>query len=111
LPEPSGFTLKRWGFPVVLDSAELFVFAAGETVFGIRGPAGDTPPGDRFNPSRVGLDHLALGCTDERELERVAGALAAAGIENTGVKLDETLGRRYVAFKDPDRIAWEFYSV
>jgi glyoxylase I family protein len=41
----------------------------------------------------------------------VAGALAAAGIENTGVKTDETLGRRYVAFKDPDRIAWEFYSV
>ena len=21
----------------------------------------------------------------------------------------ETLGKRYVAFKDPDRIAWEFY--
>ena len=29
----------------------------------------------------------------------------------TGVKLDETLGKRYVAFKDPDRIAWEFYMV
>ena len=30
-------------------------------------------------------------------------------MENTGVKLDETLGKRYVAFKDPDRIAWELY--
>jgi hypothetical protein len=25
-------------------------------------------------------------------------------------ELDETLGRRYIAFKDPDRIAWEFYT-
>lgn len=40
----------------------------------------------------------------------MADALKAAGVENTGVKLDETLEKRYVAFKDPDRIAWEFYS-
>jgi hypothetical protein len=39
----------------------------------------------------------------------VARALAEAGVENTGVKVDETLSKRYVAFKDPDRIAWEFY--
>ena len=55
------------------------------------------------------MDHIALACTDEAELARVADALAAAGVENTGVKLDETLGKRYVAFKDPDRIAWELY--
>jgi hypothetical protein len=36
-------------------------------------------------------------------------ALSEAGIENTGVKLDDALGKQYVAFKDPDRIAWEFY--
>ena len=39
----------------------------------------------------------------------MAGALASAGVENTGVKLDPLLNRRYVAFKDPDRIAWEVY--
>jgi hypothetical protein len=41
----------------------------------------------------------------------VAAALTEAGVENTGVKFDETGGKRYVAFKDPDRIAWEFYMV
>jgi glyoxylase I family protein len=104
------FYTETLGFPMLLDGADLFLFAAGGTAFGVRGPAADTPPGDRFNPSRVGLDHVALGCTDEGELKRVADALRAAGVENTGVKLDETLGKRYVAFKDPDRIAWEFYS-
>ncbi|MEO7137028.1 MAG: VOC family protein [Gemmatimonadales bacterium] len=104
------FYTETLGFPMLLDSPDLFLFAAGGTAFGVRGPTADTPPGDRFNPSRVGLDHVALGCPDDGELKRVAEALGAAGIENTGVKLDETLGRRYVAFKDPDRIAWEFYT-
>ena len=27
----------------------------------------------------------------------------------TGIRLDPTLQQRYVAFKDPDRIAWELY--
>jgi uncharacterized glyoxalase superfamily protein PhnB len=52
--------------------------------------------------------HGALACEEEAELERVAKALEGAGVENTGVKLDETLGKKYVAFKDPGRIAWEF---
>jgi hypothetical protein len=30
-----------------------------------------------------------------------------AGVENTGVKIDPTLGKEYIAFKDPDRMAWE----
>jgi uncharacterized glyoxalase superfamily protein PhnB len=57
------------------------------------------------------LDHTALACEDESELDRVAAALSEAGIPNTGAKLDDTLGKRYVNFKDPDGIAWEFYMV
>ncbi|HEX3233451.1 MAG TPA: VOC family protein [Gemmatimonadales bacterium] len=105
------FYTETLGFPVLLDFPEVFLFAAGGTAVGVRGPAANTPPGDRFNPFRVGLDHVALGCADELELKRVAGALTAAGVENTGIKLDEALGKRYVGFKDPDGIAWEFYSV
>jgi glyoxylase I family protein len=41
----------------------------------------------------------------------VAAALAAAGVDNTSVKTDPALQKSYVAFKDPDRIAWEFYMV
>jgi glyoxylase I family protein len=103
------FYADSLGFPVVLDGPGLFLFLAGTTAIAVRGPEAQTPPNDVFNPFRAGLDHLALGCPDERELQRVAAALASAGIENTGVKLDHMLNRRYVAFKDPDRIAWELY--
>ncbi|HSE66162.1 MAG TPA: hypothetical protein VLB12_04195 [Gemmatimonadales bacterium] len=40
----------------------------------------------------------------------MAKAHSEAGVENTGVKLDAVLGKRYVVFKDPHRISWEFYS-
>lgn len=103
------FYTETLGFPVLLETPDLFLFAAGGTPIAIRAPDAATPDGDRFTPFRVGLDHVALACSDEAELERVAAALAAAGIDNTGVKLDPAIGKRYVAFKDPDRIAWEFY--
>ena len=103
------FYAEILGFPVVLDAANIFIFLAGSSAVAVRGPEAGTPHGDVFNPFRVGLDHVALACPDEAELERVAQALSEAGVENTGVKLDEVLGKRYVAFKDPDRIAWEFY--
>lgn len=105
------FYTETLGFKIIKETTELFLFSAGSTAFGVRAPEADTPKGDEFDPHRVGLDHIALACDDETELERVAAALTKAGVENTGVKLDETLGKRYVAFKDPDRIAWEFYMV
>lgn len=105
------FYTETLGFQVVKEVPGLFLFLAGGTAFGVRGPGEASSEGDQFSPFRVGLDHVALACEDEAELERVAAALQEAGVENTGVKLDETLGKRYVAFKDPDRIAWEFYMV
>ena len=103
------FYIDRLGFPLLADTPELFLFAAGSTAFGVRGPTPDTEPADTFSPFRVGLDHVALGCESEDELRRVAAALNASGVENTGVKLDEMLQRKYVAFRDPDGIKWELY--
>jgi glyoxylase I family protein len=103
------FYTETLGFKLALEGPNLFLFFAGATALGVQGPDGSTKDHDVFSPFRVGLDHIALACDDESELARVAAALTEAGVENTGVKLDETFGKRYVAFKDPDRIAWELY--
>lgn len=103
------FYIERLGFPLLMDLPDLVIFGAGSSAVAIHGPDNATPANDQFNPMRVGLDHLALGCSDARELRRVAAALTSAGIQNTGVKVDPTLGKEYVAFKDPDGISWEFY--
>ena len=105
------FYLETLGFPAAMEGDNIFIFSAGSTAIAVLGSEATTPQGDSFDPFRVGLDHLALACEDESELERVAAALSGAGIENTGVRVDETLGKKYVAFKDPDRIALELYMI
>ncbi len=110
LARSRAFYHETLGFPVALEADDLFIFIAGSTFVGVRGPAQEQEA-KAFNPFNVGMDHLALGCTDETELYRVAKALSDARIENTGVKMDATLGKNYVAFKDPDRISWEYYMV
>ena len=105
------FYIDTLGFDVVLETSNLFIFFAGKTAIAIRGPEDETVRHGIFNPYRVGLDHLAFACENEAELERVAKALDANSVENTGIKIDGTLGKKYVAFKDPDRIALELYMV
>jgi glyoxylase I family protein len=103
------FYVQTLGFAPLLEVDNLFIFAAGSTAVAVRGPDPKTPLRDVFNPFRVGLDHLALACQNESELDRVASALNQAGVENTGVKTDDVLGKKYIAFKDPERIQWELY--
>jgi glyoxylase I family protein len=103
------FYVDTLGFPLALEGPNVFLFLAGATAVAVRGPEALTPEDDVFSPFRTGLDHVALACEDERELERVAVALGRAGIDHTGIRTDPALDRRYVGFKDPDRIAWELY--
>jgi glyoxylase I family protein len=105
------FYLETLGFPAAVEAENLFIFMAGNSAIGVRGAESDTPAGDSFNPHRVGLDHIAIACEDEAEIERVAAELSEAGVWNTGAKMDPTLGKKYVAFKDPDGIKWELYMV
>ena len=97
------------GWPVVVDTPDLIIFATGSVFIAFK----KAEPRDRqysaFSPFEVGLDHIALTCESEEELNRFAKGLADAGVENTGVKSDPALNKLYVAFKDPDRIQWEFY--
>ena len=99
------------GLPIALDTPDILGFLVGSTFIGFKHAQPTHPGGSTFTPFNVGLDHIAIACTDEAELHRVAEALQAAGVENTGVKVDTVSPMKYVAFKDPDRIAWEFYMV
>jgi glyoxylase I family protein len=109
LPRSRAFYTDVLGFPVAMETDGLCLFLAGETAIALRAGDQATPEGDRFDPFRVGLDHVALSCDDEEELDRLAGALDEADVWNTGVKTDDVLGKRYIAFKDPDGIKWELY--
>jgi glyoxylase I family protein len=97
------------GFSLALDSPEIIALVAGPVIVAFQ--KANATQEDIFNPFSIGLDHVALACETQEELHRVAKELTDAGVDNTGVKLDETLQKKYVAFKDPDRIQWEFYMI
>ncbi|TMD62349.1 MAG: bleomycin resistance protein [Chloroflexi bacterium] len=66
---------------------------------------------DRFNPFRVGLDHLALAIENPGILEDLKRDLDTAGVRNNGVEEDPETHDKYISFYDPDGIAWELYSI
>jgi catechol 2,3-dioxygenase-like lactoylglutathione lyase family enzyme len=81
------------------------------TLIALYGADSSTSKNDRFDPFRVGLDHLALAIEDASILEDLRRDLDEAGVRNNGVEEDPETHDKYISFYDPDGIAWELYSV
>jgi catechol 2,3-dioxygenase-like lactoylglutathione lyase family enzyme len=105
------FYVGALGFRPVLERPGRLIVDADGTLLDIRGATAETAAGDRFDPFRVGLDHLALGVRSAAELAGLKGQLDAAGVSNNGVERDEVVGAEYISFYDPDGIAWELYAM
>lgn len=66
-----------------------------------------TPAGDSFDPTRVGLDHLGIHVESKAELEKWQAHLDENGVENS--RILESPHGLHLNGKDPDRIALEFF--
>ena|SRR5947209_6030613 len=74
------FYIETLGFEAVREREGALVLNAHGTLFGVLGPAPQTSPEDRFDPFRVGLDHLALGVDNAESLHELKQQLDAAGV-------------------------------
>lgn len=99
------------GFPPVFETDGLVVVKVGTALLGVFGDAPETPKTDRFDPFRVGLDHLAFSVDSEQELQEMQRALDDAGVRNEGIKDDSTFNAKALRFYDPDGIALELYAL
>ena len=79
----------------------------GGMLFGLHQHRTPAPDGS-FSEFKVGLDHVAFGCSDRNELEGWARRLDSLGIEHGEIK-DATYGSG-LSFRDPDGIALEFFA-
>jgi glyoxylase I family protein len=95
----------------VLETESSVLLNAHGTLFGLLGPAPETSAQDRSDPFRVGLDHLALAVDNAASLHELKRQLDAAAVRNNGVEDDALTGAKYIAFYDPDGIAWELYAM
>jgi len=105
------FYIDTMGFQALRERDGAVLLNAHGTLFGVLGAAPETPTEDRFDPFRVGLDHLALEVDNAESLHELKQQLDAGGVRNNGVQDDKLTGARYIAFYDPDGIAWELYAM
>lgn len=76
--------------------------------FGLR-PVDDerADAADRFDPFRVGLDHISFTVPTRADLDAAAGLLDERGVEHGPIRELAPLGLSFLAFFDPDGIALE----
>lgn len=63
--------------------------------------------GDRFDPFRVGLDHLSFTVPSRADLDAATRLLDERGVEHGPIRELVPLGLSFLAFFDPDGIALE----
>ncbi len=105
------FYVETLGFQPVVELPDLLICNAYGSIVAFRGNAAQTNKGDRFDPYRVGLDHVALGVPDLNALEDMKREMDKAGVPNNGIEQDELTHASYISFYDPDGIAWELYLI
>jgi glyoxylase I family protein len=86
-----------------------FMFQMGPTRLFFTLPRGPQAPNDRFDPTRVGLEHIAVGVKTVDALKAYATALDEAGIKHSGIHIDSHSNKEKIWLDDPDKIRVEFY--
>jgi glyoxylase I family protein len=105
------FYVDQLGLPVALEVEGVVLVKTGSGLLGIRGDAAGAKPGDRFDPHRVGLDHVSFAVDTVESLERMKRDLDAARISNDGIHDEPALNAKGLVFYDPDGIAIELYTI
>lgn len=82
-------------------------YAFNDQLLGLRPVA---EPNDRFDSTRVGMDHLSLSVATLDDLHRASERLGALGIEHGDVTELANLGIAILSFQDPDDINLELVT-
>ena len=104
------FYVDVLGLPVLVEIEGVVLVQVGSAAMGIRADAEGAKPGDRFDPHRVGLDHVSFAVDTVEQLEQMERDLDAAGVPNDGVHDESALNAKGLVFYDPDGIAFELYA-
>ena len=66
------------------------------------------PPPRAPNPENCGLRHLAFRVGN---IKQAVEFLEKFAISHEGIRVDETTGKRFTFFRDPDDLPLEFYEI
>jgi catechol 2,3-dioxygenase-like lactoylglutathione lyase family enzyme len=97
--------------PVLLEVEGAVLVKIGKAFLGILGDDPETKRDDRFDPHRIGLDHVSFAVDTVAQLEQMKNDLDAAHIRNDGINDEPLLNAKGLVFYDPDGIALELYAI
>jgi glyoxylase I family protein len=80
------------------------VMIRGNLLMGLRPMA---PPGDRFDPDSVGLDHLSFGVASHEDLEQAVRLFDEQGVAHGEITRLPSFGIDVLSFEDPDGVQLE----
>lgn len=80
------------------------VMMRGNLVMGLRPMA---PSGDRFDPDRVGLDHLSFNVASRSDLEQAVKVFDENGVRHGEITALPSFGIDVLSFEDPDGVQLE----
>jgi len=80
------------------------VMVRGNLLMGLRPMA---PAGDRFDPDRVGLDHLSFGVASRADLEQAVALFDSEGVPHGEITTLAGFGIDVLPFSDPDGVQLE----
>lgn len=80
------------------------VMIRGNLLMGLRPMAA---AGDRFDPDRVGLDHLSFGVASRADLEQAAALFGSRGVPHGEITTLAAFGIDVLPFEDPDGMQLE----
>ena len=80
------------------------VMARGNLIMGLRPMA---PAADRFDPDRVGLDHLSFGVPGREDLEQAVRLFDEHGVTHGEITRLASFGIDVLSFEDPDGMQLE----
>ena len=96
--DPDGVVADTLQGGIVLTNAGVLI--------GLR-PVDGAHTGDRFDPFRVGLDHLSFSVDSRADLDTAVELLDAHGVEHGPIRELPAMGLAFLAAFDPDGIALE----
>ena len=101
------------GFEVMMDFPDGVLVTNGTIFLGLRTApdASKAPAGDRFDPNRIGLDHLSLSVGGKADLEAAVAACASQGVTcGDIVDFGPQFGFYVLMLEDPDGIQIELVA-
>ena len=102
------FYTELLNFEVVSELSPTIVLVGNGSTLLVLAHAPERPiAGDRFDPNRVGLDHLSFQVAHRDDLEQAAGVLDERGITRGEIGHYPDLGISVLPFDDPDGIQLE----